>query len=198
MAGRRSKVFVYGTLLRGLENAQLLKDSKFLYSGVSVDEVFLISNLSHEFNLKRKGQDEARSAAYAPTDFEPQDPYAYPFMMKKAVVPSHTSGVVHGEVYEVSEEQLERLDVLEDHPRSYRRQPIRISHVSSSSDSGAAETTTILEEVDVYMLHCEDIFKEISASVAASTGQYELLTAEHGGNWKTYLDCKAAAAAAAS
>jgi len=205
-----SKIFVYGTLLRGLENSPLLKDSTFCYSGVSLDEVYyLISNLSHEFNLKRKGQDEARSAAYNPTDYEPQDAYAYPFMMKKPVVDGHLCGVVHGEVYEVSEEQLERLDLLEDHPRSYRRTPIRIQRTTtitttssrsssgSSSDSAEGGTTTEGEavrdvdtDVEVYLLHSEEQFEEISASVAASTGQYELLTAEHGGSWKTYLECR--------
>ncbi len=170
-------IFVYGTLLTGLENAKLLSDETLKYKGLSVDPLYLVSNLSYIFDKKREGQDEARSKAYKPTDFEPQDDYPYPFMSRKEFVEGQVSSRVAGEVYEVSDEALARMDILEDHPRSYRRQPIEVENLDDHTVS----------QVDVYMLNSDELFKEIRDAVVNATGQYELLTTAHEGDWKTYL-----------
>lgn len=168
-------IFVYGTLLRGLENAQLLFDETLLYKGRTIQPLFLISNLSHIFNKKREGQDEARASAYEPTDFVPADPYPYPFMTKRPLVDGHISARVIGEVYEVSDETLKRLDILEDHPRAYMRQPVDIENIDTKE----------VNSVDVYMLNSETLFQEISASLTEKTGQYEVVHSD--GDWKGYL-----------
>jgi len=95
-------VFVYGSLLRGLPNHRLLTRARLVGAG-SVRGLELYD--------------------YAPGSF----PAAC-----RAPRTSYSSSSVAGELYEVTSEELERLDRLEGHPGFYRR--VR-AHVLVGSDT---------------------------------------------------------------
>ena len=83
-------VFVYGTLKRGYGNNRLLRDAKFIDSGVTL----------MPYDLRDLG--------------------AYP------VVVDRKRARVAGEVYEVTKEELKRLDGLEGYPNMYGRKKILV------------------------------------------------------------------------
>lgn len=82
-------IFVYGTLMRGMDNHWHLKDSPFVRS-TQTDEGWKLYSLG------------------------------LPFMVPSAY------GKVWGEVYEVSPEVLQHLDMLEGHPHFYTRTPLKL------------------------------------------------------------------------
>jgi gamma-glutamylcyclotransferase (GGCT)/AIG2-like uncharacterized protein YtfP len=176
------KIFVYGTLLKGLENHRLLKDETLLYSGLTCDSLFVVANRSHLFN---KPDAAANVKSYDPTlQLEPQDAYPYPFMTREGLVENHYSSRIIGEVYEVSDATLERLDILEDHPRSYKRQSIDIENLETRETS----------PVDCYLLHSETLLQDIKSSVVANLAdpentncEYDLLLEKHQGSWMKYI-----------
>ena len=83
-------LFVYGTLMRGMPNNDLLADSKFL-TEATAEHVRLI------------------------------DLGYFPGMIE--TIGEHWDGVI-GELWEVSEETLERLDVFEGHPDLFVRSKV--------------------------------------------------------------------------
>jgi len=114
-------VFVYGTLKKGYGNNYLLKNSKFVGMGFTKNKYF----------MQREG------IAF---------PYALPSDYFKEI-PEHYKGHILGEVYEVDERTLERLDMLEGHPNFYQREI----------------TTIILEdgtEVQTFIYHYYDFYGE--------------------------------------
>jgi len=88
---KRTKVFVYGSLMRGLSNNGCLSDARYLKA----------ARTAYGFALHSLG--------------------AFP-----AAVRREGAGRVEGELYEVDEQTLARLDRLEGHPTFYRRQWIRL------------------------------------------------------------------------
>lgn len=86
-------VFVYGTLKNGYCNHRLLDNSKYLGEAYSVLERF-----------------EMRAPEIG----------GFPFVTEVGHK-SKNKGRVYGEVYEVDEKTLKRLDVLEGHPSFYTR-----------------------------------------------------------------------------
>ena len=84
-----TKIFVYGTLLKGDYNHVLLGNSTFIGTG----------RTTPNFNLVDLG--------------------SFPGLI-------NGNGIVTGEVYEVNEDTLARLDRLEGHPGFYNRTPITL------------------------------------------------------------------------
>jgi len=175
-----SKVFVYGTLLKGLENHSLLKDETLLTTGRTVEALYMVSNLTYLRQFAAEA-DQA-SGVYEPTYFEPQDKYPYPFLMRKPITPEHVKSRIWGEVYQVSSATLARLDILEDHPTSYFRESIPIELSDGS-----------VEHIQIYMLKSEDIYAEISADIAqeskepSAASYYAMVGTAHSGSWRSYI-----------
>ena len=90
-------VFVYGSLLRALHNHHLLRGQKLL-----------------------NGSARTAEAAYRLVDTSE----GYPMALKCSDVSRGYR--IRGEVYDVDESRLHVLDQLEDHPRWYRRERVRI------------------------------------------------------------------------
>lgn len=90
------KLFTYGTLQRGFGNNRLLADATFLGSAVSCKPYVL---------------------------FNAGFPYAVPYTENEG---THPLLPITGEVFEVTEQQLERCDGLEGHPRWYKRTRIKV------------------------------------------------------------------------
>lgn len=85
------KIFVYGSLKKGFHNHDLLNGAKFLGHYVTRNDYYVMTGKGHGF----------------------------PFVYK---MPNHwQAGYISGELYEVSAEQLEDLDILEGHPLFYKR-----------------------------------------------------------------------------
>ena len=69
-------VFVYGTLLRGLENHKLLQGSRgarFRFCARTVDEFYMVSNENDLAGSDFEEMTKADEIAYEPTAFEPQE-----------------------------------------------------------------------------------------------------------------------------
>jgi len=177
---QKSRVFVYGTLLKGLENHKLLKDEKLLTAGRTVEELYMVSNLTYQRQFA--SDSEKAAGTYEPTYFEPQDKYPYPFLMRKPITAGHVKTRISGEVYQVSPETLLRLDILEDHPNSYFRESIPIELSDGS-----------IENVNIYMLKSEQIFADISVDIVSKSkdpnaaSYYAMVDPAHSGSWHSYI-----------
>jgi len=90
-------VFVYGTLLKGQANNHLMGESRMLYKACTLEDFVMFGR---GFPLAR------------PAEEEDSDEFV---------------GRVAGEVWEVSDSVLPRLDRLEGHPNFYRRTPTPIA-----------------------------------------------------------------------
>lgn len=167
--GSKHKVFVYGTLLEGLENSFLLQNETKVNIGVTVEEFYMVANLT----FRRTSE----VSAYEPTAFEPQDKYAFPFLMRKPISEAHMKHRIVGEVYEVSSETLNRLDVLEDHPRSYMREKIKVENLDDGS----------ICDADVYLLKSDKIFQEISLAITTNKDPPCYYCLVKVGSWREYL-----------
>jgi len=94
------KVFVYGTLRKELGNHYLLQDS--VYCGVGLTKkkfVMLESSTGHSI----------------------------PFVVKPNKKTQSYATHIEGEIYEVNQSTLMRLDALEGHPKWYRREYIDVT-----------------------------------------------------------------------
>ena len=98
-------VFVYGTLMRGQINHELLAGAEFIGEGVT----------SKAFGFYA-GPDRGVDA-----DELPQIPYAY-----EQPASGDEPVQVQGEVWEVDAATLAELDKLEGHPDWYQRQSVRV------------------------------------------------------------------------
>lgn len=94
------KVFVYGSLLRGLCNSHLLRTSRLLQPGARTQD--------SAFVLIDSGEAEG-----------------YPFAIKSQELPGAPATSLLGEVYEVTDSVLASLDKLEEHPNVYQREEIQ-------------------------------------------------------------------------
>jgi gamma-glutamylaminecyclotransferase len=91
-----TRVFVYGSLMKGFTNHRLLMSARFV------------------------------GTAKTRAQFTMLDMRAFP-----GIVPGH--GEVTGELYDVTPDELARLDQLEGHPNFYRRTPIVLADGTEAS-----------------------------------------------------------------
>lgn len=85
-------IFVYGTLRKGERNHHYLETSKF----------FGTAKTTHPYKIiQRYAQDY---------------PEGYP-----VAIPCSSAEILAGEVYEITDETLKQLDILEDYPNEYDR-----------------------------------------------------------------------------
>lgn len=97
------RVFVYGSLLMGLHNAERVADANNLGAATT----------AAPFALRSAGPRDAY-------------PYAYPYAVDGADAPGLATACLVGELYVCSTDQLDRLDVLEGHPTHYRRRRVKL------------------------------------------------------------------------
>lgn len=123
-------VFVYGTLKRGHSNARLLKESRFLRHDMIPGRLYFIGHNSF--------------------------PYAIPALTSK-ICPDFPR--IRGEVYEVDEDVLDRLDRLEGVPDHYER-------ISVKTDSG----------LSVWIYTPSESVKLYASSITVIPGGYFIAT----------------------
>ena len=122
MTAAVTQVFVYGSLLSGLHNHRLLDDAVFIRAA-STGPGFRLFDLG------------PHPGAVLAGGAQPSD--------------SGSGYAIHGEVYDVSEAILARLDALEEHPNYYRREVIELPSGASAwiyllpqAPSGVPEVTS--------------------------------------------------------
>eukprot|EP00088_Acartia_fossae_P071169 TRINITY_DN9712_c0_g1_i1.p1 TRINITY_DN9712_c0_g1~~TRINITY_DN9712_c0_g1_i1.p1 ORF type:complete len:164 (-),score=27.44 TRINITY_DN9712_c0_g1_i1:133-624(-) len=105
------KVFVYGTLKRGEPNHGLLSSA-----GNGFQKLLGIAKTSKSFPLVIASR------------------YNIPYLLDK----EGTGNRVEGELYEVDQQMLARLDVLEDHPKYYTRREETVQLIENANDTPIA------------------------------------------------------------
>jgi gamma-glutamylcyclotransferase (GGCT)/AIG2-like uncharacterized protein YtfP len=92
------KIFVYGSLMRGFPNHHLIEEGNAQFLGVheSEEKLYMVG--------LRSG--------------------AYPYLIDEPVHPTCQATTIKGEVYEVTYDLIQRLDLFEGHPHHYTRTPI--------------------------------------------------------------------------
>lgn len=93
-------LFVYGSLRQGLQNHHILHSARYICECKTIDTYIMIATKSKSF------------------------PY---ILHDKHMPEKYTPTHITGELYEISDETLQKLDILEDHPYTYTRQLINIS-----------------------------------------------------------------------
>lgn len=86
-------LFTYGTLMRGLRNHHYVENSDFVAHAISIEKFDIIMRATEDY------------------------PDGYPV----AFLASSGGGNLGGEIYEVDDETLQRIDILEDYPHEYDR-----------------------------------------------------------------------------
>jgi len=168
---RMPRLFVYGTLLRGLENAPLLLSETFLFSAKTVPQLYMISN--------ENVISDNSGFSYEPSDIEPNEKYKYPFLMREAIDSgAQTASCITGEVYDVCLETLTRIDGLEDHPDVYRRQQMDICALNEDGSEGEVQT-----DVELYVLENKEVIADV-AKYLSKDPRYKIV---NGGSWMSYV-----------
>ena len=166
-------IFVYGTLLRGLENSHRLQKAAFKGAAVTCDQFYMVSNENNGIPTEN---------SYEPSEkLEPQDPYKYPYLMKQSI--SERQGdpsQIIGEVYEVDSDTLAELDVLEEHPTVYRRQAIAVLPTGDIE-----EVISETQMIEGYVLENEEVIQDLRSNM--DSGRYRIVT---GGSWAAYVKQK--------
>jgi gamma-glutamylcyclotransferase (GGCT)/AIG2-like uncharacterized protein YtfP len=149
------KVFVYGSLLSNLKNHHVLTD------------------LNHHARLV---SENCRTVGmFYLTGLKSNE---YPYLSE---VPLHESQVSHrisGELYEVSSQALDTLDVFEEHPIEYLRSQIEVENLSPRyEDVNGAKLI-----VNVYLLK-----NELRIAEAKSVFESKFVIVNDG-DWKSHLN----------
>jgi gamma-glutamylcyclotransferase (GGCT)/AIG2-like uncharacterized protein YtfP len=139
-------VFVYGSLLSGLGNHHVMMNAKgtFITIGKSCNKFYLTGRTDKEF----------------------------PYMTDIPLHSTQTSKNIVGEVYEVTDEGLTILDVLEDYPIEYNR------HLIDVKDSQSEKVFNCY----AYFLENEKIMEDIKSQFGIK--YVDVLE----GNWRSYLE----------
>ncbi len=162
-------IFVYGTLLKGLENSHRLKSSKYLGKAVTTQIFYMVSN---------ENNGVVTSSRYEPTKQLDDDVelYKYPYLLKAPVAEKQEGAQIVGEVYEIDETVLRELDALEDHPNTYIRQPIAVL------PTGDIDDVAFPTSVEGYILESQEVIEDLKANFGG--GRYSSVP---GNSWLAYV-----------
>ena len=153
------KVFVYGSLLSNLGNHHILLDlnleAKLISDQcVSVDKFYLTGLKSNEY------------------------PYLSEVSLQKDQVPCR----IRGELYEVSNDALMKLDWFEEHPVEYFRSMIKVEYFARELEGNSdSELNLSVQSANVYLLKNEE---RIAAAREDFESKFVLV---NGGDWKSHL-----------
>ena len=109
-SGEKHRVFVYGTLMKGMRNHHRLTDAGAKLIATEANTYGDMKMLS-----RMTGGGYAAPIVITGSSFEPK-------------------GIIKGEVYEVDNKTLMRLDQFEGHPEVYERQKITVSFDQSANE----------------------------------------------------------------
>ena len=138
-------LFVYGSLRKDLHNNYLLEKCKFVGLSYTVNDFVM-------FGLKSK---------------------SYPCVIEKENFNEILATKITGELYEVDNITLEKLDKLEDHPNTYKRKEIEVILNNNIIKS------------NIYILEDYSIINIIKKSLKNNWNKFVLV---ENGDWKSY--CK--------
>ena len=152
------KVFVYGSLLSKLSNHHILLDLESqcrLISDqcISVEKFFLTGLKSNE----------------------------YPYLSDVPLQNGQVSYQIKGELYELSDEALAKLDLFEEHPVEYLRSMIRVQDLSVNEKGKLNAELCSVYDVNVYLLKNEERIAEARADFDS---KFVLV---NGGDWRLHL-----------
>ena len=133
-------LFVYGSLMKGFHNHNIIENFPFLGEYETVETYHLVGAKSKSF------------------------PYLTSYKMSNNIPFTR----VKGEVYTITNEVLERLDILEGHPHNYTRKNINIT-----------DGIQIIN-VNCYILENESLAEEVKGNLGK---RFEIILT---GNWKDY------------
>ena len=156
-----TKVFVYGSLMRGLHNSHLLATSKLVNQRARTQATdFCLVACELE-----KGHPDEHLSAYGHPSAHYLYPYAIPHERARA---GDVRTALRGETYEVQDDVLKLLDELEEHPDYYRREMIPLQ-----------------DEADawIYLLHDEDQLAAIRHDAARATFR----AVAPPGDWRSFM-----------
>ena len=103
-SGEKHPVFVYGTLMTGMRNHHRMEED-----GIRLREAPVTLRGDYTMEVRRTSGG-----------------YLAPIIMEN--VPGDPRGIVHGELYEVDNTNLMRLDMFEGHPDVYRREKVTVNY----------------------------------------------------------------------
>jgi gamma-glutamylaminecyclotransferase len=151
-------LFVYGSLLSGLHNFQLLERSSAVYMGPA--------GTSDEYYLCSRGPG-----------------FSFPYVTKQEVIPGQIRTKVEGEVYKVPIQHVPELDRLENHPLWYRRQQIEVLLYQQEGEPERkrnGRTTTLMKKAWIYILENQDDIDEMKSKP-------DVFHDVSDGDWKRFL-----------
>lgn len=138
-------VFVYGTLMRGYHNHELLNSSDFVGYATTFDEHLMFLNTEYSIPYVVKGTDERLN----------KDSRNYL---------TH----IHGEVYRVDERTLRFLDRLEGTPTYYFRETVSVDVTDGPN------VRTLLPKMDCFMYCVSPVYKLGVITNVNLSGSYRL------------------------
>ena len=118
-------LFVYGSLRKGFPNHYLVEDSPYIGEFTTVDTYLMVGTKSKSF----------------------------PYILHKTYAIANQTTHILGEVYDISEDTLGKIDRLEGHPDTYLRLRVCITNGKEFLFS----SIYILENIDII----EEIYKNI-------------------------------------
>ena len=149
-------VFVYGSLLSNLGNHHILVDlqshARLLSAEcLTIDKFYLTGLKSNE----------------------------HPYLSEVPLHKDQNSYMIKGELYQVSDDALSKLDWFEEHPIEYFRSVINVNDISGTAASGSESPSVIL--ANIYLLKNED---RIAAARADFNSKFVTVNS---GDWRLHL-----------
>ena len=151
-------VFVYGSLLSNLGNHHILSELKSharLISSecLTVNKFYLTGLKSNE----------------------------HPYLSEVPLHNDQLSYRIKGELYQVSDDALSKLDWFEEHPVEYFRSVIEVNDLTGGAPSGSAPESFPVLLANIYLLKNEE-------RIAAARADFDLkFVIVNSGDWKSHL-----------
>ncbi|XP_011407415.1 PREDICTED: gamma-glutamylaminecyclotransferase C-like [Amphimedon queenslandica] len=148
VSSKKHRIFVYGTLKKGLRNHYLMKDKN------NGEAVFISeARLSHPYPLIAEMIGDKMAEEIGINN------QVVPFLLPK-MPPDRPDNIVVGELYEVDSSMCAVLDKLEEHPIWYLRTPTQCILTGTPSDKfpGLSKGSTV--DCEVYFYNKTDLTPE--------------------------------------
>lgn len=140
---QKFNVFVYGTLMRGYHNHELLKSSDFVGYGTTFEEHLMLQNSPHSIPYVISNKDERLNKNLRN------------FLCH-----------IHGEVYSVDESTLKMLDRLEGTPTYYFRETLGVDVTDG------VNVRTLLPKMDCFIYCVSPVYNFGNITKVNTSGSY--------------------------